>query len=282
MRLIGPIFIFMLLATGSGCDQKPAQSDRLAEEPVLARVDKSLILQSQFDVMLERLAATVPQQNKAEISEKILQGIVRTRALADVSEQQLSDDEVKNLNARVKIYRDELLVESYIRRNIKAQPVSVEMVQQYYQSHLDEYKTSGKIHFEFLVTTARTLDDAALTRVMDAFSKAKNIDDWKSYAATLKQLQMPIEYNAVSMLPGSINQLLHAALGKLDDAQVSDLVFGDFVYVIKLLKREPDRVKPLHEVSAEIRRKLAPQQLKNMLSEHIDKALQGKSVEYMK
>jgi len=266
--------------TLAGCERESATGANV--DPVLATVGESAIRQSQFDVMLDRLTPAARDQADATLEAKLLQGMVRTRALAVVAEQQLSDDERRQLEAKVNTYRDELLAQSYIQKNIAPQPVTAEMVKQYYLDHQAEYTTAGKVSFEVIATTSNTLDDAVLEQVLDAFSQAKAIDDWKPYAAGLEQKTLPLAYRSATMVPASISNELRTHIARLQPGEVSDVVYGDTVYVVKVTQREADAVKPMHEVSVDIRKKLAPQKLKQALVTHIDQAMQDLSVEYTK
>lgn len=256
-------------------------NDRTIVDPLRVKVEDSAIYQSQLDVMMDRLASGVTEENKAKLQSTVLQSMVRTRVLADLAEQQLNEEESRVINAKLRNFRDELLVQSYIGKNMVAEPVTVEMVKQYYQDHLSDYKTQGRINFEFMVTTSDRLDDDTVSQVISAFSKAKNNDNWKLYITELKQQNLPVEFNAVSMLPTSINKVLRSPIDKLADGEVSDVVFGDYIYVVKLIHRKSELVKPLQQVSVGIRKKLAPQKFKQMLTQHIDKALSGKKVEFI-
>lgn len=280
MKLIGLLQVIIVLITLTACDRNSGID--ASKDPVLVKVGDSSIRQSQLEAMLDRLSPEIREQKNAQLETTILQGIVRTRALASVAESRLSEDEKNHLDAKVQAYRDELLAKSYIQKNIVPQPVTAEMVNKYYLEHQEDYTTSGKVNFEYMVTTSVSLDDDATSKVLEAFSKAKNVDDWALYVNGLKQSDMPVDYKSAKMISASINKTLRAHIDKLQVGEVSDLIYGDYIYLAKVLKREPGVVKPIHEVSSEIRKKLAPQKLKQVLSQHVDKALQGITVEYMK
>ena len=283
MRLTGLSLMITVLITLTACERNSGSSaGSTGDDPMLAKVGDSSIRQSQLEVMLDRLSPELREQKNEQLEKTILQGLVRTRALAGVAETQLSEAEKKLLDAKVLSFRDELLAQSYVRKNITPQPVTAEMVGQYYRAHQDEYATAGKVNFEYMVTVSEKLDDDSMSQVLGAFSKAKNIDDWKLYVKELKQINIPVEYQSANMIPVSISKVLRTHIDKLEAGEVSDLSYGDYIYVARLIKREPDMVKPLHEVSSNIRIKLAPQKLKQVLSQHVDKALQDINVEYMK
>jgi len=280
MKLRCLTYFCLALIMLAGCERESATGANV--DPVLATVGESAIHRSQMDVMLGRLTPDARDQADTQLEARLLQGMVRTRALAMSAEQQLSDDERRQLEARVDTYRDELLVQTYIRKNIAPQPVTAEMVKQYYLDHQAEYTLPGKVSFEVISTTMNTLDDAVLEQVLEALSEAKTIDDWKPYAVRLEQKKLPLAYRSATMVPASINNELRAQIARLQTGEVSDVVYADTIYIAKVTKREPDSVKPMHEVSVDIRKKLAPQKLKQALTQHIDQAMQDLNVEYTK
>lgn len=285
MKSLRLVQIFIVLIALSACDRDAdgsRASSTTSVDPVLAKVGDTSIHQSQLDVMMDRLSPEIREQKNEQLEKTILQGLVRTRALAGVAETQLSEVEEKQLDAKVLSFRDELLAQSYVRKNITPQPVTTEMVGQYYREHQEEYATAGVVNFEYMVTVSEKLDDGSMSQVLDAFSKAKNIDDWQRYVTGLKEKNIAVEYQSASLTPLSISKVLRTHIDKLKAGEVSDLIYGDYIYVARVITREPDMVKPMHEVSINIRKKLAPQKLKQVLSQHVDKALQDINVEYMK
>jgi hypothetical protein len=287
MRQIGFTIIITVLLVLVGCDRKPemeqpSSEKQSAADPVLAKVGSSTVRQSQFDVMMDRLTPEARKRESAKLHDTILQGLVRTRALAIVTEQQLSEEEKIKLDAKVQLYKDELLAQAYLQKNMEPQPVTSGMVKKYYEEHQKEFTIPGKVNFEYLATTAKKLKDTELDKVIKALSTAKNEKNWKAYSDKLQKQNLPVEYKSAIMVPASVIKVLRTQVEQLKEGEVSDLIQGDYIYVVKVNKRDPDVVKPINQVSVEIRKKLAPQQLKQALSQHIDQALQKVKVEYIK
>ena len=278
----GLTVIFVVLLFLAGCDRKSAVEQKSSSDPVLATVGDSAVRQSQFDAMVDRLTPQARDKLSGQLKDTILKGLVRSRALAVVTQQQLGEAERLKIDAKVQLYKDELLAQAYVQKNIEPQPVTSEQVQKYYQAHKGEYTIPGKVSFEYLATTSKRLGDAELDQALKAFSSAKSEKDWKAYAAKLQKKKIPVEYQAATMAPTSIVKGLRSQVDKLKEGEVSDVIYGDVIYVVKVIKRDPEVVKPINQVSVEIRKKLAPQQLKQVLSQHIDQALQKVDVKYTK
>lgn len=276
MKQLIYITLFIASLVLAGCDRPSSLND-----PVLAKVGDTTISQSHLDAMMGRLSAKAREQKNEKLNNTILQGLVRTRVLAIVAEQQMNDEERKSLNAKVQAYRDEFLAQTYIKKNIKPQPVTPDMVTKYYNAHISDYTKRGKITFDMLSTTAETVDDAILGEVVAALTGAKNISDWKQYAQTLNKKNYPIEYKSAQMHSYSMKEEMRSQAIKLNTGESGDIVYGEHMYIFKIVDKQPDVVQPLHEVSVAIRKILAPQQLKKELSKSIDQALQNVNVEYV-
>ncbi len=288
MKIIVAITIIILSTALVACKQESdgrenieVDNSTINSDIVVAKIDDDVLYQTQLDVMMDKFVSGQSEENKIKLKQKILDGMVRTRVLANLADQELDENESKIIDAKVKNFRDELLVKSYIEKNIVVEPVTTEMIKKYYQEHLNEYTEQGKISFEFLVTTSTSLDDNLVSKVMTEFSKAKSVEDWRLYADSLKQKKLPVAYRSVSMLPASIDKALRSPVENLTVGEISDLVLGDYIYIVKLINREPDSLIPLKDVSMAIRKKLAPQKFKQMLTQHIDKAMIGKRIEYI-
>lgn len=267
----------------TACDKKP--SVEKPTDPILAKVGKSTINQSQYDLMLSRLSPEarnkINNEKSKQLQDKILKGLVRTRALAIITEEQLSADEKQLLETKVQAYKDELLAQMYIKTNMDPEPVTSQMVTEYYDKHKQDFTLPGKVQFEYLVTTKQKLNDKELSKVIKAFTDAKKAKDLKAYAKTLKRKKLPLEYKSGQMTAASIVKVIRSQVERLKEGEVSDVVYADYIYVVKVNKREPDVVKPVNQVSIEIRKKLAPQKLKQALSTHIDEAMKKVKVEYI-
>lgn len=251
-------------------------------DPVLARVGDRTVNQSHLDVMMERLTPEARKRKGNKVNETILKGLVRTKALAMIAEQKLNEDELKHLNAKVQAYRDEFLVHTYIKKNIKPKVVTPVMVSEYYESHIADYTKKGKISFEMISTTSETVSDDVLTGVISSLTKAKNIANWKAYTKKLTKQQYPVEFRSAQMLPSSINKEMQSHALKLKEGEASNVIYGKRMYVFRVIDKQPDIIEPLHKVSVSIRKKLAPLQLKKELTKAIDQVLLNIDVEYVK
>lgn len=280
------LLLVALLASGCGkqdsADNAAHSVQPQVDDPVLARVGESEIRQSQLDILIGRLDATQYTGINADLEQKMVQSLVRARALAIAAEQSMSGDEKLKLEARVQAFRDELLAQHYLQNHVVAQPVTADQVKQYYESNQDEYTTPGRVRYQYLTTiAAEKLGEGKRQQLVTALAGAKSQSDWKAYASSLKGRGLPVEYKEAELRPQLIAESLRSHVRALEAGQVSSLIYGPELVTVKLVSREPDQVQPMHEVSAEIRKKLAPIQLKRALSDSAKRILQEFDVEIL-
>jgi hypothetical protein len=252
-------------------------------DPLLAKVGETEIRQSQLDVLIGRLDAPMAAVLNVELEEKMLQSLVRARALAIVAERNMNAEEKVQIEARVQAFRDELLAQHYLQNQVVPRPVTTDQVKQYYETHLEEYTIPGRVEFEYLSTGAGSrLEEEARKKVIGALATANEQRNWRTYAETLQSRKLPVEFKSAQLQPHLVAEPLRSHVQTLVAGETSDLVYGEQIYIVRVVSRGEDLVRPLHEVSAEIRKKLAPMQLKQALSESAQQVLQEIKVEIIK
>ena len=288
MAMIPRTLLLVFTVILAACDQAadlpdmPRENSTLApdSDPVLARVGGSEVRQSQMTVLLQRLPGTAVDTLEDESRRKMLESLVRMRALALAAERQLDDEEKLLLDARVQSFRDELLAQKYLQLNMTPEPVTRAMVMDYYDKHLDEFTVKGKVRFQTLVARKNS-DQQTRQKILQVLAAAKSRDDWKDYADTLLEQGLAVEYREAEMLPEQLPDTIKLQAGQLGEGEVSDVIYGEQIEIIKVIARGEDRIRPMAAVSAEIREKLAPMQLKKALEVASEKVLEAISVKYI-
>ncbi|MCF6209889.1 MAG: peptidyl-prolyl cis-trans isomerase [Gammaproteobacteria bacterium] len=283
-RILLLVFTVILAACDQAADlpDMPRENSALTpdRDPVLARVGGSEVRQSQMTVLLQRLPGTAIDTLEDETRQKILESLVRMRALAMAAEQQLDEEERLLIDARVQAFRDELLAQKYVQLNMTPDPVTRAMVMDYYDKNLDEFTVKGKVHFQTLVAK-KNPDQQIRQKILQVLAAATNRDDWKDYADTLREQGLAVEYREAEMLPEQLPDTIKLQVGQLGKREVSDVIYGKQIEIIKVIARSEDRIRPIAAVSAEIREKLAPMQLKKALEAVSEQVLKKTQVSYV-
>jgi hypothetical protein len=258
---------------------------------VLAQVNDTTITEDDLERLLLRVGgenalAFQAQALSNENSRKnMLESLISSRAMALSSEKALNDHDLVDLNKKVAAYREELLVKNYLNEHANVQAVSNTMVKEYYQKHQQEFSDESQYHFEVL-TSYGELSDVQRKQVIKAFGQAKTNTDWKQLEKKLIKSQLPIRYQKakarLSLLTPDIQELLKktASPSAISKTSISEVLVKPIIKVIKVLEVIPGALKPLAEVSANIRKRLAPVMMKQAIAEASKQARANVEISY--
>jgi len=265
--------------TVSDADQSAVVS---VADPLLAIVGGTELRDSQLKVLMSRLPNDAIDTLTDETRHKMTESLVRMRAIALEAERLLSDEERLVIDAKVDAFRDELLAKEYLSKNVSPAPVSQAMVLSYYEGNSAEFTEAGRVDYKYLSVSRDSLDDKGRKKVITAFGNAKNVRSWSKMAAKLKKQGIPAEFKRANIKPSQIAPSLAKIVKNLKAGGVSDLVYGEQIIVVKVINREAASLKPLSMVSADIRKMLAPLQLKKSLRETSQQIVGKTEIEYVK
>lgn len=258
------ILISALLLGVSGCDSTVQQDDSInrPSSPVVAYVNEEAITQADVDFMLQRmLKGQAFAQVDDALREKILDSLISSRAMKIQMESLLTPEEMEEIDRSANAYKEELYVKEYLAKHVVPEPVTMEMVQAHYDKHPEEFGGELVRDFQILVLS-NAQDQQARDKFLAAIPEIKATKDWSAAKDQLAQAYM-IKYQEGRARPGLLDPVLEQAISRLSEAEISDLVYvNDQIYLIKIVGVKQLAPKPLVEVSAEIRKKLAAQQLR--------------------
>lgn len=243
-----PLSCFLALAS---CGQ--IEGDAKVEVESWAIVNGSPMTAAQLDYSIKRFFGDQFVDARAEL--KIRESLIASRAISQKAESVLPAEDLADIELAVQAYREERLIAAYIQTESNPEPVSSQMVKDYYESNLEEFGASTIQRLQVLSASANysELPIAQLTQQVYEFSKQ---DDWRSNArpSFIKEYQT----NSNSQLSSKIR----AAIEKIPVGETSGIIVDeDNVYLFKNLAEEKIPPKPLAEVSATIRKRLAATQL---------------------
>lgn len=263
------LLLVISIITLSGCGEKPASiTGHTTESGVLARVNNEAITQEDVDFSLERTFSQLDLLNvDAGLREKVLDSLIASRAMKQLALKSMDAESLERIKQLAKAYEEELYVKEYLQRNISAEPVTAEMVQQYYEQHPEEFGGEVLRDFELLRAPAdmRELQRDPLLQKISVIRENKN---WAGSAAQWSQ-EFGLEYQHGRSRKGLFNETLEQAISSLSQEETSDVIYIDGVlHIIRVTKVVQLPPKSLTEVSGDIRKRLAPL----MLREAVKKA----------
>jgi hypothetical protein len=270
--------------TLAGCEDDSRQA--LKEVPVepsatLVTVDGSPISRAQLELTIERtLGDSAPLFANEEVERKILDSLVSSRAMALLAERELDASEKQQLDLKAQAYREELLVRHYLQEHATPEPVSTEMVADYYERHPEEFGGGVEKSFEIIASTAE-LDERQRSELITLLGGSETQSkDWQALVTAWRSAGHPLEYRQNKLRPDMLDQPLRSLVEPTAVGAIAPLYTNGQLLLVRVIGEQKLPAKPLAEVSGAIREKLAPQALKKAVKELSSQAIQQVKVQY--
>lgn len=273
----------LLLTAVAACDKqklssKDAESTSQAS-PVLAEVNGNAITEDQLNFAMQRtFNKRLKGVDEEEIRRKVLKSLVNSRAMALLMGKELSESDKYDLELKVKAYREELLVQRYLTSHVSPEPVSTAMVKAYYEKHPDEFGGGLEKEVEIIKSTGELSSDKRKALLV-ALAKVDFEADWKAWVEGQSDLEL--NYKKVRVNPDVLHQPLRSLIMATDKGAVSPVHNDKEVLIVRVLSETQLPAKPLSQVSADIRRKLAPTKLREAVKKASEMALNEVEVKFV-
>jgi hypothetical protein len=253
------------------------------DDIVLARVSGSPITRYELELTIDAsLGAATASRLKPEDRRKILESLVTSRAIALAQQQNSSAVELAELEKKVQAYREQLLVKQYLARHTSPQPVSAEMVQEYYEKHPERFGAQ-KIRTYEMIFSRQELSPAARQALIRVLSQAADMPDWRQWVKILQQQGHAVDFKEGQVTEKILHPRLRQLMQPLKKGETSRLAFvKGSAYVVRIVEDRQVAARPLPEVSAQIRKALVPVQLKKAIKEVSAQVLETAEVIYEK
>ncbi|MCG7982338.1 MAG: peptidyl-prolyl cis-trans isomerase [Candidatus Thiodiazotropha lotti] len=283
--LIAPLCGLLLL---SGCSRDEVASDESAdahqetvskdtESVALAYVNGSPITEQETQHAMQKLFADrLPQVDGEQVKQRILESLISSRAISLLAQQELDAEALQQLDIKVMAYREELLVQEYLSRHVTPEPVSGDMVSDYYDDHPEEFGGGVSKRFE-MVQTYREIDEDQRKVVIGKLSELAGEADWDRWLA--ENSSLPVNLRQLTARVEVLDQPLKALVSSADVGETSPLHIDEVITVVRVNDIERHPPKPLAEVSAEIRKRLAPIKMRAAIKQLAEDALQKVEVD---
>lgn len=252
-----------------------------AQQNVLARVQGEPV--TAYDVEQTALKMLGPQQS-ALLDEKgqhkVLESLVLSRAIAHAAQKDLDSDDVASIEWKAQAYREQLMVNSYLRNHADPQPVTEKMIKEYYESNLERFGGGSVREYELIASRER-LDGVQRERVLSKLADANSQKDWVHYVDKLVKKNVLLQFRRGKTNTGVTLGELQSVLDSMSVGDVSKPFFVDGkVYLARIVSENKMFPRPLGEVSADIRKTLAPVQLKKAIRKISGTVMKDANIEY--
>lgn len=276
MRFGGVATLVMMSWLVVSCSQE-AQEAR----PALVTVNGKPIYQEHVEAMLAKFPDEAIARAGDDFEEKILESLVRAKAVAEMARADMSARELERIKSRAELYEEELLAAEYLKESTDIEPVTGAMVREYYDKNQQRYLLGNQVTIQYLQSESG-LEEPQKRALMKKMSAVEADADWKTYQQTLAKDGFRVFYRSSEIKASLLAKPLDSIVASLEPGEASAVFYGETLYRVRLVKEEKLGYQPLSAVSGEIRRKLAPIQMKKAIKLVSEKALASAKVEYAK
>jgi len=277
-------------------EEKPAVSEKQIEttppsdppkvilegdDIILARVNGSSITQYELELSIR---ITLGNQAASRLDEngrrKILESLVASRAIAQVQEAEMSPQELAAIKKKVQAYQEQLFVKQYLAKHVSPQPVSSEMVREYYEAHPERFGSRNFRKYE-MITSGPKLRTVERDEIINILGNALENTDWQNWVNDLKQRGYPVSFRKGLVMEKVLHPRLEQVMKSLKSGETSNLIFIKGVpYVVRIVEDQQVPPRPLNKVSNQIRQALIPVQLKKAVKQASEQVLAKSEVIY--
>lgn len=249
------------------------------EEDILVRVEGQPI--TAYDLQQAMRAMLGPQQAAlldAEGRHKVLESLVLSRLMAIRAEAELDAQHRRAIEVATRAHREQLLAAQYLKQHAAPTPVTDAAVQAYYNDHPEAFGGGRVRHYELLLQTAAA-PDGQREAALNALQTAATRDDWRQAAQA--------SGGKLAFRGGEVNKnlLQPQLLALLEPLKVGEVSTPTYLqgraYIARISDEQQRQARPLAEVRAQIRRALAPVQLKKAVQQLSTALLKNARVDYI-
>ncbi len=258
--------ISLLLA----CSDKSGSSSAVETGEPVAYVNDTPITTEQVDHMASKLGLKLAQLKKQpDARNKLRETLINSRAMALLADSGMDEQARRELELAVAAYREELLVHRYLKAHVMPQPVGMEMVEEYYRKHPEEFGGGTEKNFE-LLRAPDGLEEGERNSLIRKISEASKAKNWKALAS---QLGEKVTYRKASARVAVLEEPLKSLVSTTAPGNVSPLNASKGLIIIRVTAEKTISPRPMAEVSSDIRKRLAPIKLKEAVKQAAEDAL---------
>ncbi len=271
MRILGLLLLVSLVAA---CD-KNTQQDIVQAAPqmsdIVAKVNGEAIYKEEFDLIVNQTVGEYAAfQMNQQTKDKILQSLVLRKLMKAEQLKHMNADDMHALEIQVAAYRDELLTKQYIRDNIAAEPVSNEMVADYYQNNLKQFGQKQLRRFE-MVRADTGQNQTRIKQLNTLIQQLSPTDDWRKQVEIARTSGQAIHFITGHTGEKGLLPAYQQVVNGLSKNQTSKVHSINGVLVrFKVTELIETPAKPLVDVKESIRKRLAPLQIKKAVKKQAE------------
>lgn len=284
MRAMTWVVMAVLVAGLVGCSGEKAKEVPFVldgDETVCVEVNgEKITLYDVEQAAVQTLGAANASRLDDTGKEKIAKSLAASRAMAQAREKEMTPKEKAELAKQVAVYREQLFVRQYLAKYATPSRVSNEMVERWYYDHPERFGAESEIMYEMVAADTRT-SKASRDEWMALMGKAVNANAWGTWASEQREQGWPVLYKKGRAVKGVMDERLYSLINATKQGETSSLTYIEGApYLVRVIERKHKAPRDLDEVRAEIRRALAPVQVKEAVKQVSDEILKQADVVY--
>jgi parvulin-like peptidyl-prolyl isomerase len=220
------------------------------------------------DLIDEKLIIQVGKEEEINISERELDETVeRFRKRVGASKEQFEkmlEQEGMNMERYREMLREQILARKVISREVQSQvQLTDDDISEYYETHIDEFKTTPSIQVRHIILLVNKNDTGAgASKALEKIEQIRReiVDGLDFAQAAINYSEGPSGPDGGDLgdvLPGVMVKSFEEAAFSLEPGEISRPVRTEFGYhLIKVDSKKESRQKPLKEVRREIENRI--------------------------
>jgi hypothetical protein len=271
--------IFLL----SSCDhlEEEKHETPIEQSKILAHVNNEVITDEDLQFFINKTFTnnSLAIKNK-EIKKNILASLVASKAMKIAIQEELSQDKINEIKIKTQHYQEELFIKEYLQQYAIPEPVSSEMIKNYYKGNLSQFGQVAVKTVEILKHKTK-LNESERDAILTNLPVINMETNWQNYAEN-EGRTLGLSYVKTKFSSGLFDNNLDEVIEGMEVGEQAKIIFVQGQpYIVRVISIQTLPAKPLSSVNADIRKKLAALQLKKAVKESTENVLQQVNVVYM-
>ncbi|PMG39255.1 peptidylprolyl isomerase [Shewanella sp. 10N.286.52.B9] len=278
MRLIG---LLLCVAGLSACQKHDVSIEPQPQlSDAVASIDSIPIYKDELALVIKQ---TVGDFGAIQLGtsgrEKVLESLIIRKLMSDKQFQQMDSEERQLLELEMKAFREELLTKRYIKQQVQAEPVTPEMILDYYNNNPKLFGAKQIRRFEMVradVSHSPKLQQE-LSILIQGLTPHSN---WKLTIDEARQNGQPVFLVSGNSAEKGLIDDYQQVIQKLEQGEISPLHSINGILVrFRITELVNIAAKPIAEVTPSIRKSLAPIQLKKSIQQEAELLMHDREIE---
>jgi hypothetical protein len=241
-------------------------------ENTIAIVNETYITKTDLDHTIRQTLGVSANKISNTEKQKILNSLIQSRVFAIIQEKKLSKSDQENLDSKVRICREKLLVQQFLQQRLPKNENHYKELQKYYDDHPFLFGAGYVYHYEKIITKRRVRKEEHYGLKQQLLNPEKH-ENWKEWVAEIQKQGYPINYMKKSLSHFSLTESkrIKLIIKRLSVDECSPLILeSDLFCIVRLLKKEISPPEPYYKVKNKVKNAYN----RTRMSEEIQKAFE--------